>query len=207
MNKGFSYQGNWRDIFQNWEALSISFPGFIESFIFKFVNASTIDGYNPYRITRDGFDWEVLDPGDPWSNIGYWGDHQVIYLVKLMELSLKYHPGKISGFLARDMFVYAHVPYRILPYASILENPQDTIVFDEQLAKTIARQVAGLGADGKLVTAGTEIHKVNLTEKLLVTLLAKLSNFVPGGGIWMKYPSGPNGMMQTMRWWETGCPW
>jgi hypothetical protein len=34
------YQGNWRDIFQNWEALAISYPEFINSFIssFKFVN-------------------------------------------------------------------------------------------------------------------------------------------------------------------------
>ena len=74
------YQGNWRDIFQNWEALGLSFPEFLESMVFKFVNASTADGYNPYRITHDGIDWEVHDPDDPWSNIGYWGDHQIIYL-------------------------------------------------------------------------------------------------------------------------------
>ncbi|MGK0500777.1 MAG: hypothetical protein ACJAYG_002431, partial [Oceanicoccus sp.] len=49
-----SYQGNWRDIFQNWEALLFSYPEFIESVISKFVNASTIDGYNPYRITKQG---------------------------------------------------------------------------------------------------------------------------------------------------------
>ena len=65
------FQGNWRDIFQNWEALSLSYPEYIESFISKFVNASTADGYNPYRITRDGFDWEVIEPDNPWSNIGY----------------------------------------------------------------------------------------------------------------------------------------
>ncbi|MFB0912461.1 MAG: hypothetical protein QMA97_04690, partial [Glaciecola sp.] len=41
-----SYQGNWRDIFQNWEALTLSYPSFIESVIAKFVNASTLDGYN-----------------------------------------------------------------------------------------------------------------------------------------------------------------
>ena len=41
------FQGNWRDIFQNWEALSLSYPEYIESFITKFVNASTADGYNP----------------------------------------------------------------------------------------------------------------------------------------------------------------
>ena len=31
--KHLNYQGNWRDIFQNWEALSLSYPEFIESFI------------------------------------------------------------------------------------------------------------------------------------------------------------------------------
>ncbi|GAL30465.1 hypothetical protein JCM19239_1341 [Vibrio variabilis] len=75
-----AYQGNWRDIFQNWEAMALSYPNFIGSFVAKFVNASTIDGYNPYRITKEGVDWELLDLDDPWSNIGYWGDHQIIYL-------------------------------------------------------------------------------------------------------------------------------
>jgi hypothetical protein len=42
-----SYQGNWRDVFQNWEALIFSYPGFVENVIAKFVNASTMDGYNP----------------------------------------------------------------------------------------------------------------------------------------------------------------
>ncbi len=56
------FQGNWRDIFQNWEALSISYPGYIENIISKFVNASTPDGYNPYRTMRNGIDWEAPDP-------------------------------------------------------------------------------------------------------------------------------------------------
>jgi len=33
--KALSYEGNWRDIFQNWEALALSFPGYAESMIFK----------------------------------------------------------------------------------------------------------------------------------------------------------------------------
>ena len=53
-NHLLSYEGNWRDIFQNWEALLFSYPGFIENVIAKFVNASTMDGYNPYRITKAG---------------------------------------------------------------------------------------------------------------------------------------------------------
>jgi hypothetical protein len=81
----FDYQGNWRDIFQNWEALAFSYPEHIHSFISRFLNASTADGFNTYRVTRDGIDWEVPDPHDPWSNIGYWGDHQIIYLLKLLE--------------------------------------------------------------------------------------------------------------------------
>jgi len=73
-----NYQGNWRDIFQNWEALGLSFPEFLEGMICKFLNATTADGYNPYRITREGIDWEAPDPHDPWAYIGYWGDHQII---------------------------------------------------------------------------------------------------------------------------------
>ena len=73
-SKILDYEGNWRDIFQNWEALAHSYPEFIESMIHKFLNATTFDGYNPYRITKGGFDWEVIEEHDPWSYIGYWGD-------------------------------------------------------------------------------------------------------------------------------------
>ncbi|MGB0931171.1 MAG: hypothetical protein ACPGVB_10365 [Chitinophagales bacterium] len=64
-SKILDYEGNWRDIFQNWEALAHSYPAFIESMIHKFLNATTFDGYNPYRVTKDGFDWEAIEPDDP----------------------------------------------------------------------------------------------------------------------------------------------
>ncbi|MCA9874880.1 MAG: hypothetical protein KC441_14515, partial [Anaerolineales bacterium] len=73
------YQGNWRDIFQNWEPLALSFPDYVEGMIAKFLNATTADGYNPYRVTRQGIEWETPEPDNPWSNIGYWSDHQIIY--------------------------------------------------------------------------------------------------------------------------------
>ena len=79
------FEGNWRDIFQNWEALGYSFPELLDPMIQVFLNAMTVDGYNPYRISTDGVDWEVPEPDDPWSNIGYWGDHQVVYLHHLIE--------------------------------------------------------------------------------------------------------------------------
>ena len=69
-SKILDYEGNWRDIFQNWEALAHSYPEFIESMIHKFLNATTFDGYNPYRVTKGGFDWETIEPDDPWSYIG-----------------------------------------------------------------------------------------------------------------------------------------
>ena len=56
-----SYQGNWRDIFQNWESLCLSYPLFLEHVVTKFLNTSTMDGYNPYRIFDSGFDWEEID--------------------------------------------------------------------------------------------------------------------------------------------------
>ncbi|MEM8487381.1 MAG: hypothetical protein AAF564_17645 [Bacteroidota bacterium] len=181
-----SYQGNWRDIFQNWEALCLSYPAFTESIISKFVNASTVDGYNPYRITQDGIDWEIMDPHDPWSYIGYWGDHQIIYLLKLLEISRAHHPNELAQLLTRDVFAYANVPYRIKGYADLLEDPHNTILYDEAEEARIAQRVAKLGADGKLVLqADGQVYQVNLTEKLLVTVLTKLSNFIPGAGIWL----------------------
>jgi hypothetical protein len=180
------YEGNWRDIFQNWEGLAISYPEYIESFIARFVNASTADGYNPYRISRNGFDWEVLDPGDAWSNIGYWGDHQVNYLLRLLGLSRRYHPGRLGHMLERDMFVYADVPYRLKAYAALLQDPRNSVEYDAAEAAVIATRVAQTGSDGKLVTlADGAIYRVSLLEKLLVPALAKIGNFVPAGGIWM----------------------
>ncbi len=185
-SKRLYYQGNWRDIFQNWEALSISFPEYVESMICKFVNASTADGYNPYRITRAGIDWEVLDPKDPWSHIGYWGDHQIIYLLKLLEISHKYHPGKLNDFLTQDIFAYANIPYRIKSYRDLLKDPHNTIDFDDHLEHEIKKRVKQIGSDGKLLPDNDKgVYRVNLTEKLLVSVLAKVSNFIPEAGIWL----------------------
>ncbi|MDC0937024.1 hypothetical protein OAS39_12115, partial [Pirellulales bacterium] len=185
-SKIYNYQGNWRDIFQNWEALCASFPGFLPSIVAKFVNASTVDGYNPYRITRSGIDWEVSDPEDPWSNIGYWGDHQIIYLAKLLEALRDYYPGELAQLFHEQVFCYANVPYRIKPYEEIVANSSATIEYDQFTADKIERRVEAVGADGKLVVDPQGgIYHANLVEKLLVPILAKLSNFVADGGIWL----------------------
>ena len=185
-NRLLTYQGNWRDIFQNWEALLLSYPEFTEHVIAKFVNASTADGYNPYRITDEGIDWEVEEPDDPWSYIGYWGDHQIIYLQKLLELSQQFHPAGLGQLLRQPMFSYANVPYRIKPFEAVLENAKSTVVYDNDLAERIEHRVSEIGADGKLLLdADGQVYQVNLLEKLLVALLAKLGNLVIDGGVWL----------------------
>lgn len=185
-SKILDYEGNWRDIFQNWEALAHSFPEFIDSMIHKFLNASTFDGYNPYRVTKDGFDWEAIEPDNPWSYIGYWGDHQIIYLLKFLEFIEKFAPGKLNAYFEEECFVYAAVPYIIKPYQEILKNPKDTIEYSHSWEKLINERKQQIGADGALLHSNDKsIYHVNFIEKILATVLSKMSNFIPEAGIWM----------------------
>ncbi len=182
----YDYQGNWRDIFQNWEALTLSYPAYVESMIHKFLNTSTFDGYNPYRITKNGFDWETVEPDNPWAYIGYWGDHQIIYLLKFLEYIDDYAPNDLLQYFNQSIFVYANVPYKIKTYEDICSNPKDTIQFDFELDEAIRKERKKLGADGALLNnKKNEIHRVNFIEKILATLLSKISNLVPEGGIWL----------------------
>lgn len=185
-SKILDYEGNWRDIFQNWESLAFAYPEWIEGMILKFLNATTFDGYNPYRVTKGGFDWETIEQDDPWSYIGYWGDHQIIYLLKFLEFSEQHQPGKLAEYFDRQFFVYANVPYRIKPYADLLANPKDTIDFDVKADEAIREERNQSGADGALLRDGSDsIYRVNFIEKILATVLAKVSNYIPEGGIWM----------------------
>lgn len=185
-NRLISYQGNWRDIFQNWEALSLSYPGYINGIIAKFLNATTVDGYNPYKVTSEGIDWEVINPDDPWSNIGYWGDHQIIYLLKLLELSYQHDPKALEAMLNERLFAFANVPYRLKAYKDIVADPKNSITFDDDLHKQIFVALPAYGQDARLVLdANNEVYLTTFVDKILVTLLAKLSNFIPEAGIWM----------------------
>ena len=185
-SRRLDYEGNWRDIFQNWEPLVYSFPDFSEAVICLFLNATSADGYNPYRLTRSGMAWEKPEPDNPWANIGYWSDHQIIYLQKLLEVSHALHPAALASLLNRPVFSYANIPYRIKPYADMLEDAYNTITFDSQLDAQIEAKVANLGSDGKLLHDGDgNVLHATMLEKLLLLLLVKMANFVPEGGIWM----------------------
>ncbi len=185
-SRRLAYQGNWRDIFQNWEALCLSFPRFIESIIAKFVNASTVDGFNPYRMSQSGIDWETPEPHVPWTNLGYWGDHQIVYLLKFMEHSRRYHPGLLEQLVIRPLYSYANVPYRLKPYEEILQDPRNTVLYDWDAAKAVDERVKSMGADGRLLLTGEgRVYHVTLAEKLMVSVLAKLSSLIVDGGIWI----------------------
>jgi hypothetical protein len=113
--------------------------------IAKFLNATTADGYNPYRVTRTGIDWEVPDPEDPWSNIGYWGDHQIIYLLRLLEASDRFEPEQRSASARRSGFTYAPTfrtgSCRTTDHPG--PNPRDTIDFDEERKRREERVAEG----------------------------------------------------------------
>ena len=180
------FEGNWRDIFQNWEALALSFPDFLGGFISKFLNASTIDGFNPYRITSKGVDWEVPIEDDPWASIGYWGDHQIVYLLKLLELENKVHPNYLADRLNSLSYTFADVPYRLGGWGQTLADPRDTVEFDGDLHARLLKLKEEIGADGLLLRNGNdEPVRASLAEKLLLPAAVKIANLVPGGGIWM----------------------
>jgi hypothetical protein len=185
-NPVYAYQGNWRDIFQNWEGLAQSYPLFLDQMITVFLNASTADGYNPYRIGRAGIDWEAVDPAHPWAYIGYWGDHQIIYLLRLLESYGRFQPGRLAARLNHSAYSYARVPYEIDGFEDLVADPRNSVTFDQSLHERLLARAGEMGADGKLLTDDRgEVLLVSLAEKLLVPLLVKLSNLVPGGGIWL----------------------
>jgi len=180
------YEGNWRDIFQNWEALLAGTPDFAEAAVFKFLDCSTADGFNPYRVNSEGCDWEVPDAADPWAHIGYWGDHQIVYLQRLLDLAERTTPGALARHLIRRIFVYVDVPYRLAGFDALLASPRETIQFDLARHRECLERVPREGNEARLLRLGSgALARANLAEKLLVPVLAKLAQFIPGLGVWM----------------------
>ena len=181
-----SYEGNWRDIFQNWEALLPSCPAYAGSMIATFLSAMTPDGYNPYRINRAGIDWERPEADNPWSHIGYWGDHQVVYLLRLLEAAQAQDPQWLAQHWNQALFSFADVPYRLKPHDAQTAQPKHTISFDTAADRRAHARAAQLGSDGLLVCddQGQPVL-ATLAEKLAIILLAKAGSLVPGGGLWL----------------------
>lgn len=181
-----AYEGNWRDLFQNWEALAVSYPAFLQAMVLRFVNASTVDGHNPYRIHTHGVDWERPDADDPWATIGYWGDHQIVYLFRLFARYHETFPEQCRADLVTRRCVYTDVPYRLQGYAEMLANPCETVVFDRHRDRQLADRCQTEGSDAVLARDHPgNIHRVTLFEKLVLTALVKVANYIPDAGIWL----------------------
>jgi len=185
-NPILNYEGNWRDIFQNWEALVYSYPEYIKNMCAKFLNAMTIDGFNPYKINRQGIDWEIPDPTNPWAQIGYWGDHQVIYFEKLLEFYNKTKRADLLASVNEKIYTSSNVPYRIKSYAELVKNPRESIAFDRELSNELKKAEVKKGSDARLVQGSDENpYLVSFAAKALQIVIAKIANFVPAGGIWL----------------------
>ena len=181
-----NYEGNWRDIFQNWEALVWSYPDYIKNMCAKFLNAMTADGFNPYKINRAGIDWEIPDPNNPWAQYGYWGDHQVIYFDKLLEFYAKTNYEKLLSSINERVYTSSNVPYRLVDYKKILEKPRNSLVFDYELSDKLAAATKKYGSDQKLVLdTNGQPYLLTFAAKVMQIVLTKAANFVPGGGIWL----------------------
>jgi len=87
--------------------------------------------------------------------------------------------------ISDDIFTYANIPYRIKDYNELLSDPHTTIDFDFELHKKISSREKIIGSDARFISIDDKLIQVNLAEKLLATLLSKLSNFIPDAGIWM----------------------
>ena len=95
-------------------------------------------------------------------------------------------PGGLAAGLGERVYAYADVPYRIADFATVLADPRHTIAFDRALHEALvaARRTWVRTAACSGMTRG-EVRLVTLGEKLLVPLLVKLTNLVPGSGIWL----------------------
>ena len=153
--------------------MALAFPAYIEGIIAKFLNATTPDGYNPYRVTRDGIEWEIPEPDNPWSNIGYWSDHQIIYLQKLLRLPKRCSPAHWPNSESAD-FRLCQRPYRLRSYQEMLKDWYNTIDFDWESEEATEEAVAHMGMDGRLLRDGSgNVVHVTMVEKLLVLLLGR----------------------------------
>ena len=181
-----NYEGNWRDIFQNWEALVWSYPSYIKNMCAKFLNAMTVDGFNPYKISRAGIDWEIPDPTNPWAQIGYWGDHQIIYFEKLLEFYEKIDYETLLSSINEQLYTSTNVPYRIANYKKLLENPRNSILFEKELSAKLTEEAKKYGSDKKLVLdSNGKPYLLSFAAKVVQIVLTKAANFIPGGGIWL----------------------
>lgn len=185
-NDKINYEGNWRDIFQNWEALLWSYPEYVQNIVAVFLDTMTVEGFNPYRISRNELDWEVPEKGNPWAQYGYWGDHQVIYLQKLLEFLANYDKEALTKMLTEKVFSTSNLPYRFKSYKEIYASPRNSLEFDYDMDKKLKALEKEYGTDARLILEKDgSVQLTTMTTKIVQLVLAKVLNLIPESGIWM----------------------
>ena len=178
------YQGNWRDIFQNWEALAWSHPELVDSMVLTFLNATTVDGYNPYRISHEGHRLGGARSRTTRGRISATGATTRSSTFSGCSTSPNASTRAGSTPSRRALCTSGDVPYRIDGYDDIVADPYDTITFDASADARARRRAATLGGDGRLVhdrsgAAGPP------WPRSFPAAGGESGQPVPGGGIWM----------------------
>ncbi len=182
-SRRLDYQGNWRDIFQNWEPLAWSYPEFVEGMISVFVNATTADGYNPYRVTRDGIEQEArrLKIPGPTSATG------AITRSSTCRSCWRSRPASTRAgsrpCWSNRSSATPTSPIASSPMPRWLGTGMTRDHVRPPSGRSDCRSRARIGHRWEAQVSQQWPPHVTLAEKLLILLLAKLGNFVPEGGI------------------------
>ena len=130
-----------------------------------FVNNQKIPKVIYQTFETDDVPSGMYDSINSWINKNTDYEHYFFNHESRLEFIEKHKPGRLDSFFDTDLFVYANVPYKIKDYKSVLNNPKDTIEFDEILDEKIRQERLELGADGALLRDENRfIVKVNFIE-------------------------------------------
>ena len=141
----------------------------------------------PTASTDDGIDWEVPDPETRGRTSGTGAITRSSTCCGCSRRPSSTCRARSRDDSTLEAFTYADVPYRIRPYDELVRDPKSTIEFDDGAARRggATSRASSAATAGCSSTPTSRIVVVTLLEKLLVSALAKLSNLVPDGGIWM----------------------
>ena len=89
----------------------------------------------------------ILSPGVAHPPCLYQRGDRLLEAAELQRCLAQLAPrDRLGELLHRPLFSYANVPYKIKPFAALLENAKDTVRYDHDQAARIEERVAALGS-------------------------------------------------------------
>jgi len=61
---------------------------------------------------------------------GYWGDHQIVYLLRLLESYERFYPGQLAGALGERLYATRWCHNVIRGFDELLVDPRNSIRFN-----------------------------------------------------------------------------